>query len=538
MTSEERFSFNLIEFSPVIQEALEKSQLLTSGATQASSVASRGGSISLSAAVSGIIFSQIKYLNISYSGELQVALHTWLPSFVSLGLTPDMPNSMISKIPNHHVPYVFEKYDVPSSFLRNFWESLGIVIFVAVLWVLFHGIELIVDPRGRPKMTSFIRKARIIVQNFLFMVLYGVYGDLVMFSIVEYRTFVFGWNLSLLSFLISITMLIAMFLSFWYQTRLLINYQKIKKQGSGLEEFTKNHEGSQVIFKDFKDYSIAPQLFLFFLSGRDLLCSLVLATMFEYPLPQTIIITILDFLMIAYLFIKKPFRNTFEFTQQLSFEFTGIVVNVSVFINAILDAGKYEALGTRNNIGKLVIIANMIFNFVTAVFMLISLGQALLEFYREQKQKRAKIFRTLSIQNRPHEIKNKPTLDSNQSFLYDSSMSITSHNLTSGAISLQPESAGLNLLPQQISSSKRHQRPRKNLNYINESRHISPSPQNQETSGHSTHLQVESNNNYSLAKQRRVNKNSDSLRGSITYNPTEKPHRNDQDVVPEKRSYY
>jgi len=511
------------EFSPALQETLEKSQLLTSGATQASSVASRGSSISLSAAVSGRIFSQIKYLNISYSGELQVALETWLPSFVSLGLTPDMPDGMISKIPNHHVPYVFEKYDVPSSFLRNFWESLGIVIFAAVLWMLFHGIELILDPQGRPKMASFIRKARIVIQNFLFIALYGVYGDLVMFSIVEYRTFAFGWNLSLLSFIVSILMLIAMFLSFWYQTKLLINYQKIKKQdqqtspnNKALEKFMKKHEGSQVIFKDFKDYSIAPQLFLFFLSGRDLLCSLILATMFEYPLPQTIIITILDCLMIVYLFIKKPFRNNFEFAQQLFFEFTGIVVNVSVFVNAVLDAGKYEAFGTRTNIGKLVIITNMIFNFVTAVFMLISLGLALLEFYKERKQKREKIFRTLNIKNRPNETQNKSRFDSNHSFLQDS---IISPNLTLGAISLQPESAGLNLLPQQTLSSKRNRRLRRNPKEINESRHISLSPQKPDIPD-----KTESNNNqYNLPKQQRqrLNKNNDSLRGSITYNPTE-----------------
>ena len=485
------------KLSPVLQETLEKSQLLTSGATQASSVASRGGSISLSAAVSGRIFSQIKYLNISYSGELQVALETWLPSFVSLGLTPDMPDSMIDKIPNHHVPYVFEKYDVPSSFLRNFWESLGIVIFSTFLWMLFHGIELTLNRQRRPKIASFIRKARVMVQNFLFIALYGVYGDLVMFSIVEYRTFVFGWNLSLLSLIISILMLIAMFLSFWYQTHLLLTYQKLKKQGGNLEEFTKKHEGSQVIFKDFKDYSIAPQLFLFFLSGRDLLCSLILATMFEYPLPQTIIITILDCLMIAYLFIKKPFQSNFEFAQQLFFEFTGIVVNVSVFANAVLDAGKYEAFGTRKNIGKLVIITNMIFNFVTAVFMLISLGMALFEFYKEQKEKRTKILRNLSLKNRPHETQKKPKLDSNQSFLNDSSSIITNH-----------ESTGLNLLPQQILSSKK--RIRRNPKEVKESPHVSFLPQKQEIFGQPTHLQIESNHGYNFSKpKRRLNKNND-----------------------------
>ena len=194
--------------------------------------------------VGGEIFSQIKYLNISYSGELQVALLTWLPSFVSLGLTPDMPDSMRDKIPNRDVPYVFEKYEVPASFLINFWENLGIIIFTAILWLVFKGIESFVSPEENPRMASIIRKGRVMIQNFLIAAFSGVYGNLILFSIIEYGTFTFGWNLSLLSFIIALFLLVTMFLFFFYQIKLLLNYQKIKKQQKStqaLEAFMKSH---------------------------------------------------------------------------------------------------------------------------------------------------------------------------------------------------------------------------------------------------------------------------------------------------------
>ena len=486
----------MIEFPPALQGTLKKSQLLTSGATQASTIISGGSSVSLSAAVSGRVFSQIKYLNISYAGELQVALRIWLPSFVSLGLTPNIPESLIDNIPDRQVPYVFEEYDVPSSFLINFWESLGIVIFATILWMLSYGIELIINSQGKPKITLFTRKLRVIAQNFLISTLFGVYGDLVMFSIIEYRTFVFGWNFSLLSFIISLTLLIAMLLSFWYQTKLLINYQKIKKQdqtapaGSPklLEKFIKQHEGSSTLFSELQDYSLAPQLFLFFLSGRDLLCSLILATMFDFPVMQTLMIVIMDCLMIAYLLLKKPFRSNLDLSKQLFFELVGLVVNICVFINAALDAGELEALGIKSNIGKLIIVANMIFNLVTAVFMLISIGQLLLEFYRKQKQKRVKS--PLSIKNRPHEVQNKSQLDSsNQSFLQDS---MIGNSRPLGNISLQPENAGLDLLPKQILLSKRPRILRKNPK---RSQYPSLVAKKQDVSDHPTPLQIESNNN-------------------------------------------
>ena len=446
---------------------MTNSQLLNSGATQAANIISKGKAISLSAAVSGKIFSQIKYLNISYSGELQVALLTWLPSFVSLGLTPDLPQSMVDKIPERSVPYVFGKYDVPSSFLINFWENLGIIVFVTALWLLLKGLERLGSSKNQPRIVSLTRRCRSMIQNFLITVLYGVYGDLVMFSIVEYRTLVFGWNLSLLSFLLSVILLLAMFGSFLYQIKLLNTYQKLKKQNptdsNSLKQFTKNHEGSQVYWKDFKDYSLAPQFFLIFLSSRDLIFSLILATMFKHPLVQTILIMILNCLMIAYLFIKKPFENIIDFGQQLFFECIGFVVNFCVFINAILDTGKYEATAARKNIGKLIIVCNMIFNFVTACFMLFFVAQILVDFYKTQQLKRASKLEDLRVlqRNQKPPIPNKETnFDHN-----------TMNNNNSEIISFQQESFDLDLLPSQIQPTAQFKRPRKILR--------NPRPRNQ-----------------------------------------------------------
>lgn len=332
--------------------------------------------------IAGKIFSQIKHLNISYSEELQIALLTWLPSFVSLGLTPNMPGSIEEKIPERDVPFIFEKYEVPSSFLINFWENLGIIFATAFVWLLLKGIEHFA------KSPTYIRKARVMAQNFLIASLYGVYGDLLMYSILEYRTIKFEWNLSLLSFLISVSLLIVMTVSFCYQANLLITYQKFKKQEKGdLEQFKKDHEGSQVLFKDFKNYSLAPQFFLFFLSVKDLLFSLLLAAVLEYPLIQILIFWVLTCLMITYLLICKPFESTFDLIQQLFFEIISFAVSITVLINAALDVERSTAISTRNTIGKFIIVCNLIFNFGTALLMLYVIFTSLKEAYNSYKRK-------------------------------------------------------------------------------------------------------------------------------------------------------
>jgi len=461
------------ELSKALQDTLTNSQLANSAVTQAANFLSKGSSVSLSAMVGGKIFSQIKYLNISYSGELQVALLTWLPSFVSLGLTPDMPESMQEKIPQRNVPYMFEKYETGSSFLINFWENLGVIIFAFILWMLFKGTGLLISPQQNPsKIAIFIKKAHIMIQNFLLAALYGVFGDLVLYSILEYRSFAFGWNLSLLSFIFTIILLLTMFLIFFYQMKILKSYQNLKQTSSHLEQFMKNHEGSQMFFKDFKDFSLGTQLFPFFLTLRDIIFSFMLVTMFEYPLAQVILITLLDFLMIAYLFIKRPFESTFDFVQQLFFEFVGLGVMISVFINAIFDSGKYETLQARKNVGKLIIIANMMFNFVTAIFMVIIIVQALREFYKGYKQKQFKKLKPFTIQNRIQEpsllntsqtgLKNNKTLNTEQNLFPNSIAS-------SDTISFQQESFEFNLTPsQQLQRPPPPQlkRPRNNPNQI------------------------------------------------------------------------
>ena len=378
-----------------------------------------------------------------------------------------MPQSMIRKIPERSVPYVFEKYDVPSSFLINFWENLGIIVSVTALWLLLKGLERLGSSKNQPRFVSLTRKCWSMIQNFLITALYGVYGDLVMFSIVEYRTLVFGWNLSLLSFLTSLILLLVMFGSFLYQIKLLNTYQKLKKQNptnlNSLKQFTKSHEGSQIFWKDFKDYSLAPQFFLIFLSGRDLIFSLILATMFKHPLVQTILLMILNGLMIAYLFIKKPFESTIDFGQQLFFEFIGFIVNFCVFINAILDTGKYEAIGTRKNIGKLIIVCNMIFNFVTAGFMLFFIAQVLVEFYKTQQLKRTTKLEALKVLQRNQK---RPLQKTEINFNHN-----TTENNTSEIISFQQESFDLDLLPSQIQPAAQFKRPRKILR--------NPRPRNQ-----------------------------------------------------------
>ena len=149
-------------------EVGKSAQTVSKAAVQAVSAISLGSSFAISARISGKIFSNIKYLNISYSSELELAFKYWSSSMISFGLTLPTPNFTESDIEVNSVPYVFEKHEVNAIFLINFWEDLVFLCIFSGIFGVFKLIELIV-PHSK---IQFIRK---IIQNFLLIQSYNIW---------------------------------------------------------------------------------------------------------------------------------------------------------------------------------------------------------------------------------------------------------------------------------------------------------------------------------------------------------------------------
>jgi len=185
-----------------------------------------------------------------------------------------------------------------------------------------------------------------------------------------------------------------MLISFGLHLFLLKKYQRIKKQAklvnnqNLLDQFVDGHKGNFVLFKDFKDTLIIQQAFLFFLTARDLASSLIITTMFLHPLAQTILILILNLSMVAYLIWYRPFDSLFDATQQLFYEIITLSVNVSVLIMAIMDEIHSSGYQLRRELGKFLIIMNMLFNFGSLGFMLLKGWMVCKEMYDSYKAKK------------------------------------------------------------------------------------------------------------------------------------------------------
>ncbi len=375
------------------------------GMTQAVSAVSSGGSAGATAAISGKVFSNIKFLNISYSSELENALETWNPNYLSVGVNGDMPGDMEKRFVNASVPYIFAKHQINSCFLVNFWEPLMVLVILVFLFLIVLLLDWLISYWKKDKKSlqyRIITRVKVMILNFLIVQLYGMYGDVVFYALIEFQNQRLLPGLNLLSVFAIVIVSGAMIFGFFLHINLLKRYQNVKRNFGGNAEtkqqfdaWIKDHAGIQVIFSDFKDYSLVHQSFLLILTVRDILFSLILATLFDHPLVECILILLMNIAMLAYLFIKKPFKEILAQVQQVVLEMITMVVNVNVLILAIFDASHSEAFDQRKTIGKFLIIINMIFNFIVAGFMLLILFTQGWEIYKDYRSRRQE--KTLKI---------------------------------------------------------------------------------------------------------------------------------------------
>jgi len=376
-------------------EILGAAQAGTKAASQVANLLSSGSPAGISAGVSGKIFSNIKYLNITYSDELEQALLTWDKDLISLGFELDLPGKVDGMLKDEPLPYNFEKYEVRSSFLANNWQNILMLLVIIGIYVLARGIQWFAKSQN-VKYFNVFRAIRIMIQNFLLTQLYGVYGDLIFFCVLDWRSVDKNISLSDISLTISCFMMIVLIVNLVLHYKLLKKYQRVRLKAletnndDELEDFKKDHEGNQVLFRDFKDQNLNQQMFLFYFTIRDLLFSLILTTLFDHPISQTVLMLLMTLAMVVYLFISKPFEEPIDFIQQLCNEAVTIVVVSFVFGQAIMDRMGMERMPLRVRLGKGIILLNIIFNYMSLAFMGFKVLLILRDGYRAYKTYKAK----------------------------------------------------------------------------------------------------------------------------------------------------
>ena len=321
----------------------------------------------------------IRFLNIGYSSELKIALLTWGTSLLSF----DIPDQLDQQIASRDIPPIFTIHRVEASFLANFWQPLLIIVTAFSVWIACQVFLRCFKPHTNSQASLkyiLIRKFSVAACNFLVAIIYGGFGDVIFFSVLEMQSFTFKSSSSCASFALSVIFILIGLWFFVMHWRFLIIYRRLRAQESAdavqaLNELKVKYKWMLVLHSDFSDQSLFRHSFLFVLVVRDTVISLIVTTMVAFPLAQSIILYCSSILMCVYLLCASPYQHRFERMSLLFQELSALIIFICVLTFAVLDNEGKLAAGDRERLGKAILTVNIIFNSVSSLLMLIKILQ-------------------------------------------------------------------------------------------------------------------------------------------------------------------
>ena len=367
----------------------------------ASNLISIGSSSGITIGILAKMLQYIKYLKIGYSESLTELLLLWKNNYVSLQVLPSFSEGTKESFGLELMPENFAKWDITSSFISNFsgeLASFGIVLFALFLVKVFERLNKTKSWLSAEK----VRYVKILVHNTLIMVLYNNLGDILFYSLLAYQYAKTDSFVTIVSLVASIIFCIGGLLALTFHLSLLFRYERFRKEGKSLIEseeigLIKKYGSVAILFKELREEKFSQQAFMFFFVIRDILCSLLLATIFEQTQIQSILILLLNLLMLGYLLISRPYKPKLEFLQEVFSEMILLSVNLSMLVMAILESTHTLTPKTRDDMSAVIILTNYTFNVMILIFVFMKLYVEIKEIIHSRKIARNKKKKVISI---------------------------------------------------------------------------------------------------------------------------------------------
>ena len=359
----------------------------------------------------------IRYIEILYPPKLEKMLELRNDSSISFNFMSDPPDSVTSKFEENPVPGKFEKYETPSSFIINAWEgltALGVILAVIAISQIIISVF-----KKKNFVFLFFKRLLHVTKWDLFLILLvsnvdgiGVYSSLMLRNINR--------NFSVYLLIDSVVCISMNCIILFMMAKLLYIGINIRRSRYKVFSFptslpsptsipsptslpspvNESHNDNplekwkswEILLVSFKDNTFLHQSFIFFFITRVFIFDMIIGYLFEYPLLQAIMITIMSFLMLTYLIVLRPYKETSHLVKLIGDETIVFIVNICVLILAVMDALGSEAYADRVRLGNAVIALNIIFNISAFVFLIFETIVRLVKVYEIFKTSKVREF--------------------------------------------------------------------------------------------------------------------------------------------------
>jgi len=330
-----------------------------------------------------------RYMKIRYPPNLLGYFRMQDYPLISIGFGIDFPLSLEENIESQRLPDVFEFYKLHSSFLVNSWNSLTTLVIVFVTIFIIMGLLFLINKSSKVHalLGKLLQQAK---WNYPLMILCGSFGETVFYSALQFRTSQFDSLESVLGLFLAIGMVAV---SLWIVCQALFIVIAVRKnqkkiRGENVKKQEDSHEKWKdygILYSEYKENSFLNQSYMTIYLLRNSFFHLIIVTLFNYPLLQAILLTILSVVALTYLLLLRPLKNLLDLIQTCINEVFLLIVTAGVLILAISNDSKDSSIDLRERIGDTIIIINTIFCSLPLAFLGISGLSLILRFYKASK---------------------------------------------------------------------------------------------------------------------------------------------------------
>jgi len=340
----------------------------------------------MTALVSKIV-QNTRYLNLSVTDELTGIYKTWNTDLISW----HVPNIITSLDHYKTSPEVFARYGLASSFLENFWATMMTIALSIAILITFFGLKVLLERAKYDNWLSTLLKKLIAGSfNFALVQAYGCFDDIIFYLVLDLKTNPFNTFFSWVSLICAIAFLaLGCFLVFFNIWKVR-QYQQIKNQATELEAFNERNRKWKLFYSDFNDDDLWSQSCLALLVVRSTLSSLIITTLYEYPLMQTAFLIILDGAIILFLFFQNPFATLRGKLAQYYFEAITFLVHLCTLILAMQDTFPNPSETLRSLLSTSIIYLNTTLVSGSIIFLGIEIYKTISQKTKEAKKKQSK----------------------------------------------------------------------------------------------------------------------------------------------------
>ena len=285
-----------------------------------------------------------------------------------------MPEYLVARFPNEVLPGKFAQYGLAPSFLVNYWGSLFslIALFAAlglICLVEYVSGKLLVIKRMCGEAKSSLK------WNFILTSFLSSYGNLALYTSLEFRTVQLRNPLSATSFSMALLISLAAIFIFVKMVYIIYQLRKTQKRGNNVENASRMrakkecYKDYSVLFENLKYELPMQQASVCIFAIYTFLFYVVVAYLFSHPLWQTILHLFLSILFFIYSVVYRPFIHLADVVMSIIQQLMMVAINVCVLGLAILDARSMEATDTRRIFGEIIIWSNVAFTSIVILYM-------------------------------------------------------------------------------------------------------------------------------------------------------------------------